>query len=386
MDMQNVTDLTISEGTVRTIHDSSDRLLWGKLSYNTYYAGDTTQQSYSGKNKLAYSLAQLKSVNISGTWTDNEYSFNGVTYTVNGDLTITGNGTATGTSYLILTNSLTLTSSENYILNGSPTGGSVSTYSIRLYDGGNYQTEHGSGLSFTYGTQNLVRINVSNGTQINNLIFEPMIRLASETSSVYEQYVGGIPAPNPDYPQAVNVVTGEQTITINGEAFTLNLGSTELCKIGNYQDYIYKSGNDWYVHKETTKYVYSDSSQTAYFDSSFPRASFNRPSGIVGSADTTYCNQFIYGDTETTNDRFNFSSTRVFVRSNEKMISATDWNSWMGQNPVIFYFALTTPTDTKITDTTLLTQLNDINECLTRYGYNYIVSGNLPLIIIQNNL
>lgn len=37
----------------------------------------------------------------------------------------------------------------------------------------------------------------------------------SETS--YEKFVGGVPAPNPEFPQAVNTVTGEQTVKIEGK-------------------------------------------------------------------------------------------------------------------------------------------------------------------------
>lgn len=35
-----------------------------------------------------------------------------------------------------------------------------------------------------------------------------------------------------------------------GQTYTIDLGSIELCKIGNYQDYIYNNAGDWYIHKE----------------------------------------------------------------------------------------------------------------------------------------
>ena len=38
-----------------------------------------------------------------------------------------------------------------------------------------------------------------------------------------------------------------------GQESEVNLGSIELCKIGNYQDRIYKSGNKWYIEKNTAK-------------------------------------------------------------------------------------------------------------------------------------
>ena len=168
------------------------------------------------------------------------------------------------------------------------------------------------------------------------------------------------------------------------QSYTVDLGSTELCKIGDYQDYIYKSGGDWYMHKETLKYVYSDSSQTAYFDSSIPRVSFNKPTGIV-SSNLSYCNQFTFGDSGTTNNKFNFGSTRVFMHSNEKMTSSSNWKSWMGQNPVVFYFPLTTPTDTQITDTGLIADLNALagaKSYLDVTNFSVAATGtNLPALL-----
>ena len=85
-----------------------------------------------------------------------------------------------------------------------------------------------------------------------------MVSIGS-TLQPYEPYVGGVPSPSPDYPQDVNVVSGSQTIAItsdgNTQQYPITLGSTELCKIGDYQDYIYKDGDDWYVHKEISKII-----------------------------------------------------------------------------------------------------------------------------------
>lgn len=63
----------------------------------------------------------------------------------------------------------------------------------------------------------------------------------------WEQYTGGNPAPNPDYPQDIHLVSGNNTITISNsdgtkeQVYPINLGNIELCKIGNYQDDIRKS-------------------------------------------------------------------------------------------------------------------------------------------------
>ena len=179
--------------------------------------GNTEQTQYTGKNKLQYTLDSIKSINTGGTWNNNVYTWNGITYTINDDLSIKVNGTATAASYLILNNSLSLTSGTEYILNGCPSGGNVSTYALRIYTGSSYESEVGTGKTFTYSSQDLVRVNVFNGITINNLTFYPMIRLSSITDDTYEPYVGGTASPNPSYPQPIQVVSGNNEIGICGK-------------------------------------------------------------------------------------------------------------------------------------------------------------------------
>ena len=209
--------------------------------------GNTSQESTTGKNLLQYTLESLKSINTGGTWNNNVYTWNGITFTVNDDLSINVNGTATAASYIYVNfYNLGLISGTEYILNGCPSGGRVSTYSLRIYAGNSYSSDLGNGLSFTFNNQTIVRVNVSNGTNVNNLLFQPMIRLSSVSDSSYEMYTNGA-SPNPDYPQDIHVVSGDNTIIVsNGDntqsqSYPISLGDIELCKIGNYQDYIAKS-------------------------------------------------------------------------------------------------------------------------------------------------
>ena len=406
--MQNVTNLEITEGEVRTIHDSSDNLLWGRLNYDTKYTGDTFQQTYSGKNQLSYTLASLQSINTNGTWANNVYVYNGITYTVNDDLTINVNGStvANAPSYFMINNSLSLVSSTSYILNGCPADGNVQSYSIRLYDSGAYTSDVGSGLSFTYGTQNLVRINIFGGITVTNKLFKPMIRLATVTDDTYEKFVGGISSPNPSYPQDIQVVTGEQTITIsdgvNSEDFTVDLGSTELAKIGTYQDKIFQNvpesdlynpsldEGDWYVHKDIGKYTF-----------------VGNETGTVYAPTATYTEARFYGnigDLALSSNYTTVSTKFSYLTDNRvAVLSGGGSNNWYIRVPLSYnvttieemrallannttYYALLTPTDTKITDATLISELEAIHEWLTRYGYTPTVSGNLPLVINQTNL
>lgn len=57
----------------------------------------------------------------------------------------------------------------------------------------------------------------------------------------------------------VQIEKGSEATTYEphqGKEFPLDLGSIELCKIGDYQDYIFKENNKWYKHKVIGKIVF----------------------------------------------------------------------------------------------------------------------------------
>lgn len=309
------------------------------------------------------------------------------------------------------------------------------------------------------------------------------------TSKDYEPYVGGIPSPRPDYPQTINVVSGEQTINVRGknmfnvnkplenkyldssggwvtatysyinqeyivtgsselsfsfakkngspiirvgefktdgtfikrtlvstaltltldaltnkiifsvdnlspnyfddlqielgssptsyqpytsQSYTVDLGSIELCKIGDYQDYIYKSGDDWYIHKACMNRILDSSSEwgvqgyggytyiSGYNQHYFDDASTDASNITVKSSQFTP----VSWDNRTLNIRNSIyinlatpSRPRLEIR-NVGWASVADVVTWFTAHPATIYYALATPTDTKITDATLVGQLN----------------------------
>jgi len=141
------------------------------------------------KNFLEYSLSSLQTLNANGTWDGNVYTYNGITYTVNDDLTVTVDGTASGASFLyISTDLVSLKKGEEYKLNGSPTGGGYYKHALRIYSGTSYISQTGNDYTFVYEEQTAVRINMYSGATADNLLFKPMIRLSSEEDSTYEKY------------------------------------------------------------------------------------------------------------------------------------------------------------------------------------------------------
>lgn len=361
---------------------------------------------------------------------------------------------------------------------------------------------------------------------------------AGSTATSYEPYTGGVPAPNPDYPQAVNTVTGEQTVKVNGknlspsldeytwqayhasnlsvtstsvscktstrstssgvyiaranlstvcpalaqtgsvvscsvnlsvashikcgfeggvtgtyvsidvpagntnisfitkttgnlsfyvenktgatmtisnlqvesgstatefspyaQLHTVNLGSIELCKIDDYQDYIYRDGDDWYVHKATGKSMLgglawlptAGRGSTAYrMVSTDLKGLFVPPLDnqryLIG-----YCSHF---KMETAEGTYYYrtgisgspNGNRIYIwhpdYNKDTTESSTGFKTWLTNNNVVFYYPLVTPTDTKITDSSLVEQLDALMEGGSYEGKTYIkvtaTDPNLP--------
>lgn len=408
MNVQDAKDLHITEGDVRTIHDSSGTQLWGRVNYDTKYAGDTYQQTYSGVN--LYNYTDTSATPGSGITTDGD-----------GWITCTyDNSVGTSTHYInYYTYPLALTPSTNYALvleirsvSGTGSfqgGGGNATTQVETYRVDFENMTAGSiivvpilsksDISGTNGLRSYFRFDAGQSGSVTLRISVLADTSVTPSTFVYQPYTGGIPAPNPDYPQTVNVVTGTQTVTIAdgtvSNNFTLNLGAIELCKTDSYQDYMYKSGDDWYLHREIEKVVLVGSgsenwqynSTNAVFtladylsyaiDGTAPVSDY-----YIGQANVTGYGQLNNNSVALLRSS---SSNRLIIK-NTAFSTNTAFKNWLSSNNTSLYYPLATATDTKITDATLIGQLNVIHEWMTRYGYTATVSGNLPLIINQTLL
>lgn len=213
------------------------------------------------------------------------------------------------------------------------------------------------------------------------------------TSTSYEPFVGGQPSPSPSYPQQIKTVTGTQTISINGTNYPLDLGDIQLCGLGDdgngnplYKDRIYRDGDDWKVHKAVEKLQlvssqgWAKSSTMATLDRYFIRDYF--PSGTIPSdlsAVVVQSNYFTaisqsasdggaYGICQL-NGRGMMINTVLGAFSNNDA-----FKNWLDSNSVNAYYALATATDTTITDTTLIAQLEAIRTASLENGTNTITN------------
>lgn len=189
----------------------------------------------------------------------------GITLTKNTDGTYIATGTATGTAFFVI-GAFNFIANTNYILNGCPPNGSLPTYQIILADTANaYDTGDGYNCVFTEDTTKNVVIRVQKGVTVNNIVFKPMISL-----------IGGVPSPNPNYPQAIEQVENVKLIRDSSNLFNItdynNLkliknGNATITKTENVFSFVTTTDNycgAYIVIDELKKYIDNNKDDTAY--------------------------------------------------------------------------------------------------------------------------
>ena len=163
----------------------------GKIMDMMLY-GKSEQKQYSGKNLLNPILETTTQ--------------NGVTCTANGDGTYTLNGTATATGIFVLHSNIDFTGQMRLC-------GGTSLASLQYSNSSNFAYEDkGEGIiiehfdSVTYPDASF-NILIKTGNVYNNALVKPMLTTdLTATYDDFEPYTGGIPSPNPDYPQEIKSV------------------------------------------------------------------------------------------------------------------------------------------------------------------------------------
>lgn len=151
----------------------------------------------------------------------------------------------------------------------------------------------------------------------------------------------------------------------------------ELCKLGTYQDYIYKDNDKWYVHKEVGKTVLNGSESGWQVNSTYT-TEYMLPKTSIGitlpqnSLDikSDYFTATAVAPCPTGKMRVGGS---YFVLNKDNGANLANFKTWLGANKPSVYYALATPTDTEITYEPLVEQLNNLQWGGTLKGSNNIV-------------
>ena len=480
------------EGTNLTLNNTRK----GKMSIDLN-GNDLSQFTTTGKNKL----------NSLGTYSaGTTRTSNGVNYTFNKNGSITINGTATGTSFALLIGSnLNDYQTTRFLINEDYVVGNWNNNNIQLTTrgtDGEYRTIYkGSNTTGIVDIKNIpigvIYVEVVNGTTINETIY-PQIELGN-TQTSYEKFTGGNPAPNPDYPQDVDVVSGNNSIKVEGknycnginqnvylnnttnqygvasnnsglyiqvsggnytisttktqeryrvacsnnepstvpqtsyrgqnkdntsnsitidttgysylivnatnlsaiqiekgstattyepyesQTYPINLGTMELCKIGNYQDYIYKDNGKWYKHSEIGKRIFNGT-ENWYENANNIQATLSSITFTSNSeCFSNYFKSVLYSSSEFGISVYQSGNT-PYVRVNQgktKIGGLSTFKAWLSSHNTTLYYPLATSTNTEITDQTLIAQLDNFEKAKSYNSQTNISQENndLPFII-----
>lgn len=186
--------------------------------------------------------------------------------------------------------------------------------------------------------------------------------------------------PKTSSPIPINVVTGENTLTISNidnteiQNYPITLGNLEFISSsdGTIRDYIYGTPNNWYKKKCINKVILNGNEGYGKNASGTGFISFTISDYINiidhSVSDDIRCNMLsAISSGNVANTCRIASSGRIVVTFEDTFCNydltalsnkiATLYNNG---TPIIIYFPLATPTDEAITDTTLITQLNNI--------------------------
>lgn len=205
----------------------------------------------------------------------------------------------------------------------------------------------------------------------------------SKSLSIKEYYGNTIQngTPTPEAPVEIQTISGDNTFTINNSSYKVELGNIELCKIGEYQDRIYKENDKWYIEKNIGKVILngtrawtSSSAYTGY-------ARFNCDALPETVTDNNGLNTHFIERVSQPHGGYDYlyisaNSKKIYIQiQNSIASSVSDFTTWLSNNNVTVYYIKHTTVTEIITNTNLISQLNNL--------YEFYVQSNI--VSISNN-
>lgn len=315
-------------------------------TFNVTVDGASEQHTTTGKNLLPYPY-------INDTKTEN-----GITFTDNGDGTITVNGEASTNTYFNLIN-------KDFGSNG---------FGSHNFPSDTYIAS--TGLDDAYirlnydGNNKYVFLLAIPGKTYNNTIIYPMIRLNSVNDDSYEPYTGGQPSPSPDYPQEITTLSFNKITRCGKNLYNVT-------DIATY--YINAVGEDVSVDEEGWITIDVDNSQsssekfnnywTKFSNSLKPNTKYNifleikevsGTSGYISVTNQTYNSQF--------NNAFALNLKDISGNSIKNQICITKQNH-MEENMTMLRTFLYTPANSKNKITFRISVIEDVTVTPQNFVY-----------------
>lgn len=243
-------------------------------------------------------------------------------------------------------------------------------------------------LKLTYSDGTTETLSFGDTTESNyNQVISASKTLAKSVVSVKIESGGCFGITNLTAPTSFNL---QLELGSQATSYAAYFEPIELCKIGDYQDYIYKSDGKWYVHKAVDKIVldgtegnYTTRTNTSTTHSKF-RITDGVLSGNIAGPMAIVCDYFIANTGANTPD---YSQNAIcgstaagyqrqlwFSIANTIANTVDAFKSWVASNTPSVYYALATPTDTEITNQALITQLDNVASAPLYTGVNNITT------------
>lgn len=313
--------------------------------------GNAEQETREGYNKLIY------------PYENTTKTTNGITFTDNGDGTITANGTATSKAYFNL--SRPTLKPGSYTVSIEPAdSANVSPFKY-FFKFGSVNVTSSYKFEFTESfTPKESYLCINDGVTVNNLTFKPML-VEGNNVLPYQPY-GAMPSP--DYPSPIQTVgqngsveisvdNGLETTDTNYQSYTKVLPiQKEFVKIGDVEDTFVKVDGKWYEKHNIKKLTLDGTESWNWHSDGF---GFTKAAGIsiVPNDKVLAISNFLLGIQIGSNgtyykDKDNvifswMSGNLICLKATNKFTDVETLKSWLAEQyangtPVTVYYVLTT--------------------------------------------
>ena len=195
-------------------------------------------------------------------------------------------------------------------------------------------------------------------------------------------------------PGNVNVLTGSIDVDINGNVKSVDIDNTELGKIGSYTDRIFyeETEQKWYLEKNINSITFTGASSEHWTATGTTFYTYVITDyATSGNTPVSYYYEGmsnVSGATSVTDGKIafinNLTNKRFYIKDTSNFTTVAQLQTWLSQHNLTVYYAMNEPQTVEITNTTIVSALNNILNTHLVSGTNTIstsanVTANLNL-------